>query len=478
MLTPPTKLEAKHHIAPHELDAIPNLQNVPKSEKEWLATHSELRTLNQGELYSKQGQEVSTLQFVLEGTLQLVRHDDGKEIGEFRVNKGDITGLLPFSRMKYFGGTIHALVPTRIAELNKSLFPELHKHAPETLQKLVNTMLDRTREFTRLGAQREKLISLGTMSAGLAHELNNPAAAAKRAANNLSEVLQAFDEHSSSLLRPTFFKELPDNDDFNPIREALNLNPELDALTRGDLEDELGDWLSDQDIADPWEVAATLVSGGYNRELLESFSQQMISGKTKDFLMWLYRDVEMRLLAFELVESTTRISDLVKAMKEYTYMDRGLEQEEVDIHEGIKNTLIILKHKLKKKAITIEKDLGELPKVPAYGSELNQVWTNLIANAIEALPEEGGKIRIRTWHDQNSKAVCIEIADNGPGIPEDIQGRIFEPFFTTKGVNEGTGMGLDIVNRIISRRHYGTIRFTSEPGSTRFTIRLPNGTHA
>ena len=142
----------------------------------------------------------------------------------------------------------------------------------------------------------------------------------------------------------------------------MNLNPEIDTLTRGDLEDELGDWLSDQDIADPWEVAATLVSGGYNRELLESFSQQMISGKTKDFLIWLYRDVEMQLLAFELVESTTRISDLVKAMKEYTYMDRGLEQEEVDIHEGINNTLIILKHKLKKKVITIEKELGELPK--------------------------------------------------------------------------------------------------------------------
>ncbi len=473
ILIQPTELEAKKRIDPHELDVIPSLQGVPKSEKEWLAAHSELKILNQGELYSRQGQEVNTLQFVLEGTLQLVRHDYGKEIGEFRVNKGDITGLLPFSRMKHFGGTIRALVPTRIAELDKSLFPELHQHAPETLQKLVNTMLDRTREFTRLGAQREKLISLGTMSAGLAHELNNPAAAAKRAANNLSEVLQAFDEHSSSLLKPTFFKELTDRDDaFKPIQDALNLNPELDALTRGDLEEDLGDWLTEQDIVDPWEVAATLVSAGYNRELLENFGQQIVPERTKDFLTWLYRDVEMRLLAFELVESTNRISDLVKAMKEYTYMDRGLEQEEVDVHEGIKNTLIILKHKLRKKAITIEKELGELPKVPAYGSELNQVWTNLIVNAIEALPE-GGKISIRTWHDETSKAICIEIGDNGPGIPQNIQDRIFEPFFTTKGVNEGTGMGLDIVNRIISRRHYGTIRFTSEPGNTRFTIRLP-----
>ncbi len=472
MLAQASELETTKHINPNEFDAISNLQGVPKSEKQWLAAHSELRILNQGELYSKQGQEVSTLQFVLEGTLQVIRHEDGKEIGEFRFGKGDITGLIPFSRMKHFGGTVRALVPTRIAELDKSLFPKLHQHAPEILQKLVNTMLDRTREFTRLGAQREKLISLGTMSAGLAHELNNPAAAAKRAANSLSEVLQAFDEHSSSLLKPTFFKELPDNSDFNPIQEALNLNPELDALTRGDLEDDLSDWLTEQEIPDPWEVAATLISGGYTRNLLENFSQQIVPRKTKDFLIWLYRDIEMRLLAFELVESTTRISDLVKAMKEYTYMDRGLEQEEVDIHEGIKNTLIILKHKLKKKMITVEKNFVELPKIRAYGSELNQVWTNLIANAIEALPE-GGKIRIRAWHDQNSKAVCIEIADNGSGIPKDIQDRIFEPFFTTKGVNEGTGMGLDIVNRIISRRHYGTIRFTSEPGNTRFIIRLP-----
>ena len=191
-----------------------------------------------------------------------------------------------------------------------------------------------------------------------------------------------------------------------------------------------------------------------------------------NFLEWVPKDIEMRLLARELTEATTRISDLVGAMKSYTYMDQGLEKREVDLHQGLIDTLIILKHKWQRKSINIVKEFGGVDTLPAYGSELNQVWTNLISNAIDAL-DEGGTITVQTTTDTFSGVACVDIIDDGPGIPPEIQGRIFEPFFTTKGVGDGTGMGLDIANRIVRQRHHGTLQLESRPGHTRFRVRLP-----
>ena len=356
------------------------------------------------------------------------------------------------------------------------MFPELQNEAPTVLQLLVHEMLDRTQEYTRIGAQREKLISLGTMSAGLAHELNNPASAARRAARNLQETLQAFDEHSSQILSPVIFKAHESGSDpFAPLYEAMTLDgDDLNALKRSDLEDDLGDWLAEHGVENPWEVAATLVTGGLDRAVMETVADALVPEQVLNFLNWVPKDVEMRLLSKELAESTTRISDLVGAMKAYTYMDQGLDKQEVDLREGLVNTLVILKHKWHKKGVTIVKNFEDVPKVSAYGSELNQVWTNLISNAIDAV-DEGGEVTVQIGHDASAEVACVDIIDDGPGVPEAIQGRVFEPFFTTKGVGEGTGMGLDIANRIVRQRHRGSLQLTSRPGFTRFRVRLPLG---
>ncbi len=455
------------------LEVIADFQDVPYGELEWLASNSGVRHLDVGERFYTQGDPADALHLILSGSLQLVRREAGQEVNSFLAEPGEISGVLPFSRMKNYGASAVALRETEVAELKAKHFPELHKCAPVLLETLVHEMLDRTQEYTRVGAQREKLISLGTMSAGLAHELNNPASAAKRAAQNLRETLQAFDEHSSQMLSPVIFQNYEGGDPFAPLYDEMTLDGDtLSALERSDLEDELGDWLDEQGVEHPWEVAATLVTGGLSKEPMVAVANALKPEQVQNFLEWAPKGVEMRLLAQELIESTARISDLVGAMKAYTYMDQGLEKQEVDLKEGIVNTLIILKHKLKKKDVTVEKHFADLPKVPAYGSELNQVWTNLLSNAIDAV-DEGGTIQIQTTLDASAEVACVDIIDDGSGVPKEIQGRIFEPFFTTKGVGEGTGMGLDIANRIVRQRHRGTLQLESRPGRTRSRVRLP-----
>lgn len=458
-----------------DLQSVPLLADVSEAERGWLAARCTAQSYGVGETVFEQGRPAEALMMVLSGRLELSRHKGGKEEGFLTVLAGEITGLLPFSRMKAYGATGRASLPTRVAALHAQHFPEMHTHAPETVQRLVNLMLDRTREFTRLSEQQERLVSLGTMAAGLAHELNNPAAAAARTAQTLVETLQAFDEHSSKLLSAVMFQEAPEGggDPFQPIYDAMTLqSPAGSAVARSDLEDELSDWLEAQGVPRPWEVADTLLSGGLTKEVLEPFAKTLAPDKVRDFLTWVPRDVELRLLARELTESTRRIAELVLAMKAYSHLDETHAKRPTDLHEGLDTTLTILKHKLKKKGVRIVREYGPLPLVPAFGGELNQVWTNLLDNAIYAVPE-GGTVRLRTGLDTTGAYACVEVADDGPGIPEGVRHRIFEPFFTTKGVGEGTGLGLDISQRIVSRRHGGSIRVDVRPGETRFTVRLP-----
>jgi signal transduction histidine kinase len=462
-------------IEKHLLNAIPSFVGVPDSELEWLSRHLTLRTFAKGDMLVQQGDEANSMFLLIEGDLEYIRYEGGKEIATFLSEPGEIGGLLPFSRMKTNGATTYALSSGCIALLDAGHFHELQQNTPTVLQRLVNEMVDRTRDFTRLSEQRERLTSLGRLAAGLAHELNNPASAAKRAADNLEKTLQTFDEHASSLLKQILFNQLPlSGDPFQSIYDAMNPTLELDTLTRSDLEDELLEWLGQYKLPDAWNIAATLVSSGYSKSLLESFSQTLLPERIPDFLIWLSNDSQMRLLSHELIESTTRISELIAAMKTYSYMDQGQGKQNVNLHEGIDSTLLILKHKFAAKRLEIIKDYSDVPEFQAYGSELNQVWTNLLANAVDA-SQEGGAIIIHTSVDAPANAACIEITDNGSGIPEDIQSRIFEPFFTTKAVGEGAGMGLDIVNRIVRERHRGTISVNSKPGLTKFSVRLPLG---
>jgi signal transduction histidine kinase len=454
-----------------ELQRVPTLAGIPDEELAWLATHMEFRSLEPGEVLAHQGDDAQ-MEILIEGEIRMSRRESSRRVNTFALGEGQVSGRLPFSRMRQHVATIIAQVPTRVGLLDPVHFGDMHVHTPVLLERLVHMMVDRAREYTRFGAQAEKLLSLGTMSAGLAHELNNPASAARRTAHTLTERLQRFDELSSRLLRDAMFG-VTTGEPFAPIYGQVTAEgADLDPLIQSDREDELSDWLEDQGVAEPWNVASTMVNAGLTLESILQVSDIIHDRYRADFLAWLQMDLEMRMLSHDLLASTDRISELVGAMKSYSYMDQGQDRAPTDIHEGLRNTLTILDHKIRRKSIEVVRRFGDVPPVAAHGGELNQVWTNLIDNAVSAL-HEGGTITIRTHFEELSETVVIEVRDDGPGVPDELRSRIFEPFFTTKGVGEGTGMGLDIAHRIVTGRHFGTLQLSGGPGDTCFTVRLP-----
>ncbi len=463
-------------VDPSILESIEVLRDVPPAEVAWLAGQCRERHLDTGEVLFESNAQAEEMFFIVSGALQIQRREGGHEIASYKVEAGEVGGRLPFSRMVLYEVNFVAMTPCHITLLDRAHFDALRAHAPTVEERLVHRMLDRTRDVTRFDVSREKLAALGTMSAGLAHELNNPASAAQRTAQDLAETLQAFDEHSSAIVREFVFKDpqCHGGDPFSPVYEQMTLeSPAGSALEQSDLEDELSDWLEGHGVAEPWNAAATLVAGGFTKTFLEGFVQALVPDQVRNVLEWIPRDVDMRLLSRTMVESTERIAELVGAMKSYSYMDQGVAKTEVDVHAGIDTTLRVLAHKLKPKKVEVIRTYDEsLPKILAYGSELNQVWTNLIDNAVAAL-EEGGTLTIATTWDAGADIACIDVIDDGGGIPDAIQERIFEPFFTTRPVGEGTGLGLDITHRIVARHHHGTIQVASRPGRTRFRVRLP-----
>jgi signal transduction histidine kinase len=339
---------------------------------------------------------------------------------------------------------------------------------PELAKRLVGVMADRIRELTRLEQQRDRLAGLGKLSAGLAHELNNPASAAKRAAAHLRETVKRIKDASHDLgrrdLTPTQKAEIEKLESSITHREG----PPPDALTISDLEDQIDSLLRSHGQNDLWQLAAELAQKGVQPAALESLFENLDAGTARAALVRIAASVEVASLLDEIESSTSRISDLVRAIKEYTFMDQAPVQN-VDIVKSVETTLTILNHKLKR-GVTVHRDYQPVPLlVDSFGSELNQVWTNLIDNAIDAMNGQG-ELRVRTYRDDGS--VVIEIGDNGSGISAEVRAHIFEPFFTTKGVGEGTGLGLDTVQRIV-KKHRGNIQVHSKPGDTRFQVWLP-----
>ncbi len=446
--------------------------DLPEEDLHWLAERMDEITLEAGEIYARPGDSVDYLTLMMEGELQVSQlTSPGSPI--FVAVAGEITGRLPFSRLKQFRGLSRAVMHTRMIRLHRQYFPELVQRMPLLTERLVGLMSDRIREVTRTETQQEKLMALGKLSAGLAHELNNPAAAATRAAQSLMESFQNIREVSLRLLKHASTEEQR-----NALFEfemgagkkfaALLTEPPLDPLALTDREERVTNWLEKHGIAEGWKIASTLAEGCVDEPELEKFSGKIGPELLSDALHRVAAIMTMLGLIREINNSAQRISDLVAAVKRYSYMDQAALQE-VDLREDLENTLKIFGHRIKKGVTVVRKYDDSLPRVCAYGGELNQVWTNLIDNAIDSMQGKG-ELRITTCKELDY--AVVEIADNGPGIPKEIQSRIFDPFFTTKKVGEGTGLGLDTVGRIV-RRHHGFIEVESEPGNTSFTIRLP-----
>ena len=450
-----------------ELRRVTEFADLPDDQLDWFLSQSQEMHLKAGEMYSRQGDPADAMFVILEGHLQGRGELNGETV-VFDLEPGDVTGVLPFSRMKQFTVGQRAETDSRALRFPASLFPDLIQRMPELTKRLVGLMSDRIREVTRLEQQRDRLASLGKLSAGLAHELNNPASAAKRAASQLREMIKKIKSASLELGK----RDLTQGQKTEIEKlEALFTQKDVvppDALTISDLEDQIDSLLRSHGQNDLWQLAADLARRNIKPEILESLFANLDADAARAALVRIAASVEVAVLLHEIESSTSRISDLVGAIKEYTYMDRAKVQN-VDVVKSLETTLTILNHKLKQ-GVAVQRDYQRVPLlVNSFGSELNQVWTNIIDNAIDAMRGKGD-LRVRTYRDDD--CVVVEIADNGPGISPEVQPHIFEPFFTTKGVGEGTGLGLDTVQRIV-KKHRGNIQVNSKPGDTRFQVWLP-----
>ena len=453
-----------------EFRNIPILADLSDEELGWLADHSEIATAEAGEIVIHENDPADSMIIYLEGETDGRRENLGPDAPVFTARAGMVTGMLPFSRMTHYPITARAVTHLRVARIPKSLFPEMMNRIPELGPRLVGILSDRVREATKQDLAREKLASLGKLSSGLAHELNNPAAAAARAANTLRTI---FDKREQASLEIDQQNLPPEARETLRMIEAkareiqLQIKPP-NALELSDVQSLLQSWLEDHGVNDGWEVAPVLAEAGVRVEHLEKLAQKFSAPVMGAVIRRFGATLEISRLLTDIEHSSCRISELVKAIKEYSFMDEAPRQE-VDVAKGIESTLVILNHKLKH-GITVTRNFDpNLPRIFSYGSELNQVWTNVIDNAADAMKGQG-ELRIRTMREGDD--VLVEFVDNGPGIPPEIQTKIFDPFFTTKPIGEGTGLGLDTVYRIV-RKHHGNVSVVSRPGYTCFRVRLP-----
>lgn len=450
------------------------LSEIPRTQIEWVVERGELHELPAGTVFFKKGDEINKLFLVLEGmtSFRIEQNGQYKELGGLK--KGDISGALPYSRAQSVMAEGSAVIDTRVFMLDKSYFRNLVCECYELTEVLVHQMTDRVRNATRKQQQDEKLMALGKISAGLAHELNNPASAIARS----SELLQ---KHLSSV--PGDFKKVTSMDITDEAVDFINdllyskigngINKSESLMQRTEREDDLTDWLEDNGYGDYYMLSETLAEYGFCMDDLARIREKTSAEGFPHILEWGESMLTTEKMVGEIKEASNRISTLVTSVKSYSHMDKNNEQEPTNVHIGIHNTLTILNHKLKKNKVKLVEELDpSLPTINASPGELNQVWTNIIDNAIDAM-DGGGTLSIITQKIGNN--VNVQIVDSGPGIPEEIQTRIFEPFYTTKDVGKGTGLGLDVVRRIVEG-HNGSIKVTSEPGNTNFEFCFPINT--
>jgi signal transduction histidine kinase len=452
------------------LRQVPLFAQLSNEQLQWIVDHSGEIRANAGDLLFAEGSPAEQFYVLLEGELQITKRIGGQETVLVTHQAGAFTGEIPLLTGTPYIASAHVLRASHLLSIGTASFQQMLVVCSPIASILLPAIAGRMQAMELLLQQHEKLAALGKLSAGLAHELNNPAAAGHRAAAQLRETLQVAQSSSLTLnrsLTPAQRESLAEIE--RAAREQATRSTPLDAMAQSDREETLTTWLDEHQVADGWKLATTLVEAELETHQLDTIAESIDANTIGTVLTWLAATLAAVGLLDEIEQSTGRISELVKAIKEYTYMDQA-PQQEVDIHTGLENTLTILGYKLKSGVSVIRNYDHSLPPICAYGSELNQVWTNLIDNAIDAMGGQG-QIAIRT--SRKGAYAQVEIADTGPGIPSEVQPHIFEPFFTTKGVGEGSGLGLDIVYRIVVSRHHGDISVSSTPGDTRFQVRLP-----
>ena len=464
MTETPAPSSAEELVA--KLRKVHVFEDLSDEDLAWFISQCQERHAAPGDVIVREGDTPEYMMVMLEGEMR-ARAEHGSPDGPvFTVQGGEVTGMLPFSRLKVIGVTGRAVLPSHYLGFPVTQFPALFQRLPELVRRLVGLLADRVRSVTRAEQQHEKLAALGKLSAGLAHELNNPSAAARRSAAALRDCLVRLREAARNTeIGPEDCGLLAEREE--EIRSTLKPAQFKDEFARVEREEAIQSWLESHKVADAWRLSPSLADAGLTDAHLASFAAAAGASVGPELTRFATL-LEMERIAEELEHSSARISDLIKAIKEYSYMDQGPMQE-VDIERGLETTLTIMNHKLKR-GITVIRDYSpNLPKVMASGSELNQVWTNLIDNAADAM-NGNGKLTVRTAGENDF--VLVEIADNGVGIPAEALSRIFDPFFTTKGVGQGTGLGLDVVSRII-KNVGGQVSVTSVPGNTRFQVRIP-----
>ncbi|OOQ57563.1 ATP-binding protein [Mucilaginibacter pedocola] len=464
--------DVKLEVTLEELKAIPVLSEVPDDQLQWFLDAGEVVTFEEGERVFEFGDAVKYTTVLLEGRIRICATQGGKYREIAVIREQGITGYLPFSRAKKTPGFGECVRRVRLLTVPADKIKEATKIHYELTEALVHTMTSRVRDFTSLQQQNEKMFALGKLSAGLAHELNNPAAAISRGASSLDKQIKNLPAMFKAIVSLNMKPEKVDKVNELLVSRANQTDrPVLSMMDKADHEDALADWLLDHDIK-KLEFAENLVDFDFKPADLDHMNACTPSPQLEIVLAWVNNYLLATKMIDDVKESAQRISQLVTSVKNFTHMDRDTDKQLMDIHAGIRNTLTMLNYKLKKGNVKLVEDFDlTLPQVRAMAGELNQVWTNVIDNAIDAMePNGGGTLEIRTRKDRQFVQVIIK--DNGPGIPEELQSQIFDPFFTTKEMGKGTGLGLDVVSRII-RQHNGTVKVHSVPGDTEFEICFP-----
>lgn len=455
------------------LKKVPEFANVPASQIEWLAGNGSIKKYADGDKVFASGESIDGFQIVLQGgvSIYLQQVNARRNLGTYEPF--EILGRLPYSRMRKAMAEGFAEGNVELFFFPVERFPDLISQCHEITEALVHNMTDRVRDFTKQQQQNDKMLALGKLSAGLAHELNNPSAAVVRSAQELKKHLSTTPEYFKRVIKIKVDDDTVDKVNqllFSKISAAGKTS--LSMMQRTALEDEIADWLADVGVDNPYDLTETLAEYQVQIDDLDNVKSWLRPEDVAPVVRWINQLLTTEKLVTEIEEASRRINTLVTSIKGYTHMDQATEKQFADIHPGIRNTLTMLGHKIKKNNIAlVENFQQDLPPANIFVSELNQVWTNIIDNAIDAM--EGipdPKLEIKTLKDR--EFINVIIRDNGTGITKEIQDKIYDPFFTTKPMGKGTGLGLEVVRQIINQ-HNGKIELQSEPGHTEFKICFP-----